>query len=96
MTKTRKILIWTLLGYVVLTVLAFIVFGSAGRNEDFAPQDEFTLYTWINLPGSLDINKAVLYLVLSGILTSGRCSTSPGGCRRARTASRPPSRCSSA
>jgi F-type H+-transporting ATPase subunit a len=71
MTKTRKILIWTLLGYVVLTATAFIVFGSAGRNTEFAPQDEFTLYTWINLPGSLDINKAVLYLVLSGILTIG-------------------------
>ena len=71
MTKSRKILIWTLLGYVVLTATAFLVFGSAGRNEDFAPQDEFTLYTWINLPGSLDINKAVLYLVLSGLLTIG-------------------------
>jgi F-type H+-transporting ATPase subunit a len=71
MTKSRKILIWTLLGYLVLTVTAFLVFGSAGRNEDFAPQDEFTLYTWIDLPGSLDINKAVLYLVLSGILTIG-------------------------
>jgi F-type H+-transporting ATPase subunit a len=71
MTKTRKILLWTLGGYLVLTILAFIVFGSAGRNKDFAPQDEFTLYTWINLPGSLDINKAVLYLVLSGILTIG-------------------------
>jgi F-type H+-transporting ATPase subunit a len=71
MTKTRKILLWTLGGYLVLTILAFIVFGSAGRNNDFAPQDEFTLYTWINLPGSLDINKAVLYLVLSGILTIG-------------------------
>jgi F-type H+-transporting ATPase subunit a len=69
MTKTRKILLGTFGGYLILTVLAFIVFGSAGRNEDFAPQDEFTLYTWINLPGSLDINKAVLYLVLSGILT---------------------------
>jgi len=71
MTKTRKILIFGFLGYLLLTALAFILFGSAGRNEDFAPQDEFTLYTWINLPGSLDINKAVLYLVLSGILTIG-------------------------
>jgi F-type H+-transporting ATPase subunit a len=72
MSKTRKILLGTLGGYLILTVLAFIVFGSAGRNNDFAPQDEFTLYTWINLPWSLDINKAVLYLVLSGILT---CAT---------------------
>jgi F-type H+-transporting ATPase subunit a len=69
MTKTRKILIFGFLGYLLLTALAFILFGSAGRNEDFQPQDEFTLYTWIDLPGSLDINKAVLYLVLAGILT---------------------------
>ena len=47
----------------MLTALAFIVFGSAGKNEDFKPQNEFNLDTWINLPGSLDINKAVLYLV---------------------------------
>jgi F-type H+-transporting ATPase subunit a len=69
MSKSRKILFGVFGGYLVLTVVAFIAFGSAGRNEDFAPEDEFTLYTWINLPGSLDINKAVLYLVLSGILT---------------------------
>jgi F-type H+-transporting ATPase subunit a len=69
MSRTRKILLGVLGGYLVITVMAFIIWGSAGRNEDFAPQDEFTLYTWINLPGSLDINKAVLYLVLAGILT---------------------------
>jgi len=69
MSKSRKILLFGFLGYLLLTVLAFILFGSAGRNEDFKPQDEFTLYTWIDLPGSLDINKAVLYLVLSAILT---------------------------
>jgi len=71
MSKTRKILFGVLGGYLLLTILAFVLFGSAGRNEDFAPQDEFTLYTWIDLPGSLDINKAVLYLVLSAILTIG-------------------------
>jgi F-type H+-transporting ATPase subunit a len=71
MSTSRKILVFGLLGYVVLTALAFLLFGSAGRNEEFKPQEEFTLYTWINLPGSLDINKAVLYLVLSGGLTIG-------------------------
>jgi F-type H+-transporting ATPase subunit a len=70
MSRTRKILLISFGAYLVLCVLAFILFGSAGRNEEFKPQDEFTLYTWINLPGSLDINKAVLYLVLSGILTT--------------------------
>ena len=69
MSKSRKILLGVLGGYLLLTVLAFIIFGSAGKNEDFKPQDEFNLDTWINLPGSLDINKAVLYLFLAGILT---------------------------
>jgi F-type H+-transporting ATPase subunit a len=69
MSTTRKILLGSLAGYLLLTVIAFIVFGSQGKNEDFKPQDEFNLDTWINLPGSLDINKAVLYLFLAGVLT---------------------------
>jgi F-type H+-transporting ATPase subunit a len=69
MSQTRKILLWAFGGYLLLTVLAFIIFGSAGKNEDFKPQNEFNLDTWINLPGSLDINKAVLYLFLAAILT---------------------------
>jgi F-type H+-transporting ATPase subunit a len=69
MSQTRKILLWAFGGYLLLTVLAFVIFGSAGKNEDFKPQNEFNLDTWINLPGSLDINKAVLYLLLAAILT---------------------------
>jgi F-type H+-transporting ATPase subunit a len=69
MSKNQKIFFGVFGGYVLLTVLALIFFGSAGKNEDFKPQDEFNLDTWINLPGSLDINKAVLYLFLAGVLT---------------------------
>ena len=69
MSKTRKILFGSLAAYLLLTLIAFIVLGSEGRNEDFKPQDEFNLDTWINLPGSLDINKAVLYLFIAGVLT---------------------------
>ena len=69
MSKTRKILLGAFAGYLLLTVLALVVFGSAGKNTEFRPQDEFNLDTWINLPGSLDINKAVLYLFLAAILT---------------------------
>jgi F-type H+-transporting ATPase subunit a len=69
MTQTRKILLGAGAGYVLLVVLAFAFFGSAGRNEEFSPDEEFELHTWINLPGTLDINKAVLYLTLSGLLT---------------------------
>jgi F-type H+-transporting ATPase subunit a len=69
MTKTRKILLGAFGIYALLTVLTLILLGSEGKNEDFKPQNEFNLDTWINLPGSLDINKAVLYLFLAGILT---------------------------
>jgi len=69
MSKTRKILLGTFGVYVLLIVLAFIFFGSVGKNENFKPQNEFNLDTWIDLPGSLDINKAVLYLFLAAILT---------------------------
>ena len=69
MSKSRKYLLIGFGVYLVLTALAFIVFGSVGKNEDFKPQNEFNLDTWIDLPGSLDINKAVLYLFLAAILT---------------------------
>jgi F-type H+-transporting ATPase subunit a len=35
------------------------------------PQNEFKLDTWIDLPGPLDFNKAVMYLIIAGILTCG-------------------------
>ena len=69
MSQTRKILYGAGAAWLLLTVAAFLVFGSAGRNEEFTPDEEFALNTWIDLPGTLDINKAVLYLVLSAVLT---------------------------
>jgi F-type H+-transporting ATPase subunit a len=69
MSQSRKILLFAGGAYLLLVVLAFILFGNAGRQE-FVPQEEFELPTWIEL-GPLDINKAVLYLVISGILTCG-------------------------
>jgi F-type H+-transporting ATPase subunit a len=69
MSKTRKIFIWVGVVYALLFLIALVVFGSAGKNTEFKPQNEFKLDTWINLPGPLDINKAVLYLLLAAILT---------------------------
>ena len=54
-----------------LTVLMVVLAGSAGR-QDFKPQDEFKLDPWIPIhigPLDLSINKAVVYLVLAGLLT---------------------------
>ena len=40
-------------------------------NEEYRPQDEFKLDPWIDLPGPLDINKAVFYLLIATALTVG-------------------------
>ena len=70
MTTRRKIL-FGVLGFYFLSLLAILViFGFTRQdNEEFQPQNEFQLDTWIALPGPFDINKAVLYLVIAGILT---------------------------
>ena len=54
-----------------LTVFVFIgIFGwSRTDNETFEPPNEFRTETWIDLPGSFDFNKAVLYLLIAAILT---------------------------
>ena len=60
--------------YLVVAILLYAIFGSEGRNEEFQPQEEFKLDPWIELKiGSLDLsfNKAVLYLLITCILTVG-------------------------
>ena len=54
-------------------VLLGVVFGRRGTNNEFKPQNEFKLDTWISLQiGSVDltINKAVLYLFLAAAVTT--------------------------
>jgi F-type H+-transporting ATPase subunit a len=57
-----------------LIILLYAIFGSAGRNEEYQPQNEFRLDPWVELKiGKLDlsINKAVLYLFLTAAATCG-------------------------
>jgi F-type H+-transporting ATPase subunit a len=70
MTSRRKIL-FGVLGFYLVSLLAILaIFGFTRRdNEEFQPQNEFKLDTWINLPGPFDINKAVMYVFIAGILT---------------------------
>ncbi len=72
MTSRRKVL-FGILGFYLLSLVAIVViFGFTRRdNEEFQPQNEFKLDTWVDLPGPFDINKAVMYLVIAGILTVG-------------------------
>jgi F-type H+-transporting ATPase subunit a len=69
MSRTRKIFIWVGVVYLGLFIIALLVFGFGHKNNEFKPQNEFKLDTWINLPGPFDINKAVLYLFIAAILT---------------------------
>ncbi len=60
--------------YLAVAILLLLIFGNAGKNEAFKPQNEFKLEPWISIHlGSLDlsINKAVLYLVLASLATIG-------------------------
>jgi F-type H+-transporting ATPase subunit a len=58
--------------YLAVAVLLLLIFGNAGKNEAFKPQNEFKLEPWISihLAGiDLSINKAVFYLLLASALT---------------------------
>jgi F-type H+-transporting ATPase subunit a len=72
---SRKQRIWLGVGiYFSVVILLAVLFGSAGRNDEFQPQNEFKLEPWIEIKiGALDlsITKAVLYIVLACALTAG-------------------------
>jgi F-type H+-transporting ATPase subunit a len=71
MSTRRKILFGVLGFYLLSLILIVVIFGFTRRdNEEFQPQNEFKLDTWVNLPGPFDINKAVMYLVIAGLLTT--------------------------
>jgi F-type H+-transporting ATPase subunit a len=58
--------------YFAIFILMLLIFGDAGKNEEFQPQNEFKLEPWVSIHlGGVDlsINKAVLYLVLASSLT---------------------------
>ena len=72
MTKGRKILIGVFFVYLLTIVLVTAIFGAKRQdNNEFQPQNEFKLDTWIDLPGPLDFNKGVMYVLIAGILTVG-------------------------
>jgi F-type H+-transporting ATPase subunit a len=58
--------------YFAIAMLLGLIFGSAGKNDEFQPQNEFKLEPWVSIHlGGLDlsINKAVLYLLIASVLT---------------------------
>jgi F-type H+-transporting ATPase subunit a len=71
MTTRRKVLLGIAVAYLGSLFAAVLIFGFARNdNDEFAPQNEFKLDTWIDL-GPFSINKAVLYLFIAAFLTAG-------------------------
>jgi F-type H+-transporting ATPase subunit a len=71
--RTRTKVLLGALGWIGLAILFGVIFGNAGRNDAFQPQNEFKLDPWIKIKlGGIDlsINKAVLYLFLAAALTT--------------------------
>ncbi|HJS97406.1 MAG TPA: F0F1 ATP synthase subunit A [Solirubrobacteraceae bacterium] len=69
MSKTRKVLLICAGLYVGVFVLLLVVYGfTQHKNSEFQIQNEFKLTNWINL-GVFSINRAVLYLFISAVLT---------------------------
>jgi F-type H+-transporting ATPase subunit a len=71
--STRKQVFLAIGTLLLLGIILHAIFGSAGRNNEFQPQNEFKLDPWVTIKiGSLDlsITKAVLYVVLASALTT--------------------------
>jgi F-type H+-transporting ATPase subunit a len=70
--RTRNKVLIGLAIYLAGAILLGVIFGNAGKNEEFQPQNEFKLEPWISLKiGGVDlsINRAVFYIVLAAGLT---------------------------
>jgi F-type H+-transporting ATPase subunit a len=69
MSKTRKIVLAGFGVYIGVFVLLVIIYGfSQQKNTEFQIQNEFKLVNWVSL-GIFSINRAVLYLFISAVLT---------------------------
>ena len=70
--STRTKLLLGALTYFGVAILLVVIFGNAGKNEEFKPQNEFKLEPWVGIKvGGIDfsINRAVFYLALASALT---------------------------
>ena len=72
--STKKKLLLIFGGYALLMIAIFLIFGSDGKNEEFQPQNEFKLDSWVEITIAgidMSINKAVLYIVMASVITCG-------------------------
>jgi F-type H+-transporting ATPase subunit a len=65
--------------YLVSIVAVILIFGAKRQDNDaFKPQEEFRLTSWIDLPGPMDINRGVFYVLVAAILTLMRDNITHG------------------
>ena len=62
MSTGRKVALF-LVGYALLLIAVGLIFGSDGKNDEFQPQNEFQLDSWVTLPGPLEIVSDSTYVV---------------------------------
>jgi F-type H+-transporting ATPase subunit a len=67
-SRRRKIVLAVLVVWIGGTAALLIGVGKGPKNPGYKPQTEFKLDKWVDL-GIFSINKAVVYLMLAGILT---------------------------
>ncbi len=70
MSTRRKVLLSIAAFYVIGIVLLVVIFGFGQKNNSFQIQNEFKLTDWVSL-GVFSINRGVVYLFLSALLTVG-------------------------
>ncbi|HUR73990.1 MAG TPA: F0F1 ATP synthase subunit A [Sporichthya sp.] len=72
MTKGKKITYGVLAVYVLGLAVIIGAYGLSGKkDEQFSIVEPFHVTTWIALPGPLDFNKGVLYLLMTTVITVG-------------------------
>lgn len=70
--KKKKIVRIVLAIYLGGFALIIGVYGLAGKkNEHFSIVEPFHLTSWVQLPGPMDFNKGVLYLLITTVITVG-------------------------
>jgi F-type H+-transporting ATPase subunit a len=70
--RTRNKVLIAVGVYVLVLIVLAVAFGSAGKNDEFQPQNEFKLPAWVPIKIfgiDMSINRAVLYLALGTMLT---------------------------
>lgn len=71
--STKKKITWGVLSVYVIGLAVIIgAYGLSGeKDEEFSIVEPFHVTTWVSLPGPMDFNKGVLYLLMTTVITVG-------------------------